>query len=96
VAVDVMLENRGSSTATLDAAKVFSFGDSHGKVDPVVPVPGHGNGLDGAYPPSTTRTGQLVFDVPADAQLRMAMDGPLIGTQYSIFTIVPAQVGPGD
>jgi hypothetical protein len=96
VAVDVMLQNRGSSRPTLDAGKVFSFGDSDGKVDPVIPVPGQPNGLDGVYPPTKSRTGRLVFDVPSTAQLRMAMNGPLIGTQYSIFTIVPPKVGPGD
>ena len=37
-----------------------------------------------------------VLGVPTQAQLRMAMNGPLIGTQRSIFQIDPPTVAPGD
>jgi len=96
VALDLTIQNQGSLRPTLRSAKVFSLGDSDGKVDPVVAVPGRPNGLDGPFPPGTTRSGQLVFNVPARAQLRMAMDGPLIGTQRAIFLVDPPNLGPGE
>jgi hypothetical protein len=97
VAVDLWINNRSTNhSPTLDVAKVFSLGDSTGKVDPVVPVPGSPSGLDGSYPPNTARTGRLVFDVPQKAALRMAMNGPLIGAQRSIFLVDPPSYQPGD
>jgi len=89
VAIDVTMDNEGTGTHTVYAPDVFSLGDSTGKIDPVVAVPGHPNGIDGAYAPGTSRSGQLVFAVPTEAKLRMAMDGPAIGTQRSIFLIDP-------
>jgi len=97
VAVDLWIENHGpSASPVLETAKVFSLGDSHGQVDPVFAVPGHPSGLDGSYPPNAARSGRLVFDVPTKTQLRMAMDGPLVGAQRSIFLVDPSSYRPGD
>jgi hypothetical protein len=95
-ALDVTMQNRGTSTQDVDAAKVFSLGDSTGQIDEVVSVPGRPNGLDGIYAPEKERAGQLVFDVPVDAQLRMALDGTLIGSQHAIFMVDPPTVAPAD
>jgi len=96
VAVDITMDNEGTSTQTVKAADLFSLGDTTRNVDPVVAVPGRPNGIDGPYSPGTTHSGQLVFAVPKGAQLRMAMNGPLIGTQQSIFAIDPPTVPPAD
>jgi hypothetical protein len=98
VAVDLWINNHSTSSPSprLNAAKVFSIGDSHRGVDRVVPVLGKASGLDGVYAPQQSRTGQLVFDVPTKAALRMAMDGPLIGAQRSIFLVDPPSYAPGD
>jgi hypothetical protein len=93
VALDMQMENDGARTETVKATDLFSLGDNTGKVDPVVPVPGHPNGIDGAYPTKKFRQGQLVFAVPKQAQLRMAFNGPLINTQQTIWTIDPPTVG---
>jgi len=92
VALDIQMENDGGTTETVKAADLIQLGDSDGKVDPVVPVPGQPNGIDGAYPTKKFRQGQLVFAVPKQAQLRMAFNGPLIGTQQTIWTIDPPTV----
>jgi hypothetical protein len=94
VALDIEVENAGTSTQTVDAADLFSLGDSTGKEDQVIAIPGHANGLDGRYPPNTKRSGRLVFAVPKHAELRMAFDGPRIGTQRAIFLVDPPTGGP--
>ena len=66
--------------------------DSSHKAHYVVPVPGHPNGIDGAYPAATTRSGLLVFEVPTSEDLGLILYGPRIGTQVSYFTIVPPTV----
>jgi hypothetical protein len=96
VALDLSVANQGTTTEAVNAAKLFSLGDSTGKEDHVVAIPGRPNGLDGSYAANTNRSGRLVFDVPVHAQLRMAMDGPLIGTQRAIFMVDPPNFGPGD
>ena len=97
VAVDLWIQNRSSSPSPkLNPGQVFSLGDSHHGVDEVVPLPGRASGLDGVYPPGKSRTGRLVFDVPTGAALRMAMNGPLIGAQRSIFLVDPPSYAPGD
>ncbi len=96
VAVDISMQNQGDGTETVDAAKLFWLGDSTGKIDHVIRVPGHPNGLDGPYARNTSRSGRLVFEAPLHAELRMALDGPRIGTQQSIFQIYPPKVGPGN
>jgi hypothetical protein len=93
VALDMQMENDGGTTETVKAADLIQLGDSDGKVDPVVPVPGRANGIDGSYPTKQFRQGQLVFAVPKRAQLRMAFNGPLINTQQTIWTIDPPTVG---
>jgi len=93
VALGIQMENDGARTETVKATDLFSLGDNTGKVDPVVPVPGHANGIDGAYPTKRFRQGQLVFAVPKRALLRMAFNGPLINTQQTIWTIDPPTVG---
>jgi hypothetical protein len=92
VAVDMTMENQGTERRAVDAAALFELGDSTGGTDQVVAVPDRANGIDGSYPPQTKRSGQLVFEVPARAQLRMAMDGPLIGTKKAIFMVDPPTV----
>jgi hypothetical protein len=89
VALDIEMDNEGSNTETVKASELLTMGDDTGKVDPIVAAP---NGLDGSYPPGTDRSGQVVFEVPAQARLRMAMEGPLIGTKKTIFTVVPPTV----
>jgi hypothetical protein len=79
VALDMQMENDGARTETVRATDLFSLGDSTGKIDPVVAVPGHANGIDGIYPTRKFREGQLVFAVPKQAQLRMAFNGPRVG-----------------
>jgi hypothetical protein len=96
VALDLSVSNLGTTTENVQAADLFWLGDSTGKEDRVVAVPGKPGGVDGSYAPQTSRSGQLVFDVPLHAQLRMAMDGPLIGTQKAIFTVDPPTVPPSD
>jgi len=93
VALDMQMENDGARAETVKAVDLFSLGDSDGKLDPVVPVPGRPNGIDGNYPTKKFRQGQIVFAVPQRAALRMAFDGPLVGTQQSIWTIDPPTVG---
>jgi hypothetical protein len=93
VALDMQMENDGARTETVKATDLFTLGDSHREVDPVVPVPGRPNGVDGAYPTKKFRQGQLVFAVPKQAQLRMAFNGPLVNTQQTIWTIDPPTVG---
>jgi hypothetical protein len=93
VALDMQMENDGARTETVKATDLFSLGDSHRGVDPVVPVPGRPNGIDGAYPTKKFRQGQLVFAVPKQAQLRMAFNGPLVNTQQTIWAIDPPTVG---
>jgi hypothetical protein len=95
VALDVQMENDGATTETVKATDLFSLGDSTRRVDPVVPVPGRANGIDGPYPTKKVRQGRLVFAVPKKAQLRMAMNGPLINTQQAIFLIDPPNFPPG-
>jgi hypothetical protein len=87
------MENDGARPETVKATDLISLGDGKGKVDPVVPVPGHPNGIDGAYPTKKFRQGQLVFAVPKQAQLRMAFNGPLVNTQQTIWAIDPPTVG---
>lgn len=96
LAVDIWMQNRGTETRTVDSAELFHIGDSTGALDAAVAVPGESNDLDGDYEPQTERSGQLVFDVPTKAQLRLAMNGPLIGTQNAIFMVDPPTVGPAD
>jgi hypothetical protein len=96
VAVDVSIKNDGTTTRTVNAAKLFWLGDSIGKVDHVVAVPNAPNGVDGTYAPQTKRSGRLVFDAPVKAELRMGMDGTLIGTQNAIFMVDPPNAGPSD
>ena len=55
----------------------------------MVAVPGHPNGIDGTYPPRTSRSGQLVFAVPTKAKLRMAMDGTVDRYPEAIWLIDP-------
>jgi len=93
VALDMQMENDGTRTETVKAADLFTLGDSTRRVDPVVPVPGHANGIDGPYPTKKFREGRLVFAVPKQAQLRMSLNGPLINTQQTIWTIDPPTVG---
>jgi hypothetical protein len=94
VAVDITVENQGTETRTVDAAALFELGDSTGELNRVVAVPGGEDGIDGSYAPQAERSGQLVFDVPTEAALRLAMNGPLIGTQHAIFRVDPP-TGPG-
>jgi hypothetical protein len=94
VALDLLVDNEGTTTETVNA-ELFWLGDSERHVDRVVAVPGRPNGLDGRYPPKTIRTGRLVFDVPAKAELRMVFEGARIGTQFTIFNVVPPTVSPG-
>ncbi len=90
------MSNQGTTTETVNAADLFWLGDSTGREDRVVAVPGEPDGLDGSYAPQTSRSGQLVFAVPVHARLRMAMDGPQIGTQKSIFMVDPPHGTPSD
>ena len=50
VALDMQMENDGTRTETVKAADLIQLGDNTGKIDPVVPVPGTSNGIDGPYP----------------------------------------------
>jgi hypothetical protein len=96
VAIDLSMANRGAKTRTVDTAALFQLGDSTGALNDLVEAPGAPDRLDGKYEPQTQRSGQLVFDVPTDAALRLAMNGPLIGTQQAIFMVDPPRVGPSD
>jgi hypothetical protein len=93
IALDMQMENDGARTETVKAADLFWLGDNLHKVDPVVPVPGQANGIDGPYPTKTSRQGQLVFAVPKKSQLRLSFNGPLVNTQQTIWTIDPPTVG---
>ena len=96
VAVGISIENRGTEAHTVDAAKLFELGDSTRKLNRVVAVGRETNDLDGSYAPQTRRSGRLVFDVPTQAALRLAMIGPLIGTKYAIFSVDPPTAPPSD
>src|SRR5437868_12520934 len=63
IALDLQMENDGARTETVKATDLFSLGDNKRGIDPVVPVPGRANGIDGAYPTKKFRQGQLVFAV---------------------------------
>ena len=52
VALDVAMSNQGTTTETVNAADLFWLGDSTGREDHVVAVPGDPDGLDGSYAPT--------------------------------------------
>jgi hypothetical protein len=94
VAVDVKMEYEGTESETVKAADLFTMVDGNQQLHAVVKAPTP-NGVDGAYKQGTTHVGRLVYAVPPKVRLVLAMDGPKIGTQRSIFTIDPPTV-PAD
>ena len=92
VGVDMRMQNLGPAAHTVNANALFTMVDGSHKSHYVVPVPGHPNGIDGAYPAATTRTGLLVFEVPTGKDLGLILYGPKIGTQVTFFAIVPPTV----
>jgi hypothetical protein len=92
VAVDINMEYEGGKPATVDASTLFKMVDGNRELhEPVKSA----NGIDGVYKPGTKHSGRLVFVVPPKVRLALAMDGPKIGTQRSVFTIDPPTV-PSD
>lgn len=94
VAVDISMQYEGTESETVDAADLFSMVDANDQLHNAVKAPTP-NGIDGTYRHGTTHVGQLVYAVPPKVRLILAMDGPKIGTQRSIFTINPPTV-PAD
>jgi Domain of unknown function (DUF4352) len=94
VGIDITMQNQGPKTETVDGPKVFFMSDSTGHIHDLITKSGATEALGGVYPPGTTRSGHLVFLVPLHRDLMLALDGPLIGTAQSVWTIVPATVPP--
>jgi hypothetical protein len=94
VAVDINMHYQGTGTETVNAADLFTMADGNRKLHSVVKTPAP-NGIDGSYTQGTTHSGRLVYAVPPRVRLGLAMDGPKIGTQRSVFTIDPPTV-PAD
>jgi hypothetical protein len=94
VAVDINMMYQGTETEAVTAADLFTMADGNRKLHSVVKT--HtANGIDGSYTQGTTHSGRLVYAVPPRVRLALAMDGPKIGTQRSVFTIDPPTV-PAD
>jgi len=94
VAVNISMQYQGTETETVKAADLFTMVDGNQQLHAVVKAPTP-NGVDGRYQAGTIHNGRLVYAVPPKARLILAMDGPKIGTQRSIFTIDPPTV-PAD
>lgn len=92
VAIDIRMKNQGPGTYTVNADRLFTLVDTAHQEHFVVAPPHTANGIDGAYPAGTSRTGQLVFSAPIGKDLGLVLYGPRIGTQISDFTIVPPTV----
>ena len=90
VAVDITMQNQGPAGHSVDANRVFVIVDSSHKQHSPLALP-RPNGIDGAYPAGTTRSGQLVFSVPTAQDLGLILYGPAIGTKVSYFRLVPPQ-----
>ena len=94
VAIDISMQYQGTETETVHAADLFTMVDGNQQLHAVVNAPTP-NGVDGTYKQGTIHVGRLVYAVPPKVRLILAMDGPKIGTQRSIFTIDPPTV-PAD
>jgi hypothetical protein len=94
VAVDISMNYQGSATQTVKAADLFTMVDGNRDLHKPANAPTP-NGIDGTYKAGTTRSGRLVYAVPPKVRLALAMEGPKIGTQRSIFTIDPPTVPAG-
>jgi hypothetical protein len=89
VAVDLTMHYDGAKPVVVNAADLFKLVDSDEKLHDPEKQP-TANGIDATYKTNATHSGRLVFLVPADVKrLVLALDGPKIGTQRSIFTIDP-------
>jgi hypothetical protein len=88
VAVDITIHYDGTTPVPVNAADVFEMVDGNAKLHDVVQEP-TANGIDATYTVNATHSGRLVFVVPPAVRLVLALDGPKIGTQRSIFTIDP-------
>jgi hypothetical protein len=92
VAVDVALQNDGPGSARITATKIYALVDARGREY----APSRSSGVDGQYPPGTTRQGRLVFAVPIDTDLTLKLDGVRIGTQNAVWQIDPPARPSGD
>jgi hypothetical protein len=88
VAVDITVHYDGTTPVPVNAADLFKMVDGNAKLHDVVKEP-TANGIDATYTANATHSGRLVFVVPPVVRLVLALDGPKIGTQRSIFTIDP-------
>ena len=96
VGVEIKMVHVGPEAVSVNATKIFTIADDRNGQHPAVAVAGHPNGLDGSYASGASRTGELVFAVPFGHKLRMLLDGPVIGTQRTVFQIDPPKVPPQD
>jgi hypothetical protein len=96
VSVDVRVMRVEGPSVELRSAALFELFDQANNSHPVIARSGARNGLDGAFPPGTTRTGTLRFTAPARSQLLMILDGQQLGSQRSMFQIDPPKATPRD
>jgi len=94
VVLDLTVQNNGATKYTVDANKLFTLTDTLHHAHYVIAQPGVPNGIDGAYPQGTSRSGKLIFTAPQHRKLGLVLAGPEIGTQVSFFTIDPPTVPP--
>ena len=90
VGVDFMLANDGTDPRTVNARALFQLIDEKGKRHRVVAGALGLTGLDGSYAPGATKEGRLVFAAPVGQDLLLGLDGPLIGTQRTVFQVDPS------
>ena len=89
VGVDFTLINDGTASVTVNARKIFGLVDAKGRVHKPINGAQGVTGLDGTYAPGSTHAGRLIFVAPAGQHLIMALDGPAIHTQRTVFQIDP-------
>jgi hypothetical protein len=96
VTVDIRVINDEGPGVRFNAAALFQLYDEGNNAHRAVTEPGRPDGLDGAFPPGTDRTGRLVFSAPAHSKLLMILDGQKLSSQRSVFQIDPPKVTPRD
>jgi hypothetical protein len=90
VGVDIIMMYDGSGgPETVDARKLFGLRDQTGRGHAAITGAMGTTGLDGKYTAGSNHTGRMIFAVPVGKQLLMSLDGPVIGTQVTVFQIDP-------
>jgi len=96
IAVDIDMTYAGETPRRVDAARLFTLYDDTNAEHRLVRRPRAPVGVNGRYSSGTHRAGRLVFVAPVRRALRLVVEGPLIGSKRSLYSIDPPKVAPHD